>query len=56
MAFKELGVFGNPLRQTLNFDFYDDDAKLMSHNAIVSVGKLERLNTDGDLAKRQRSG
>jgi hypothetical protein len=54
MAFKELGVFGNPFRQTLNFDFYDDDAKLMSHNAIVSVGKLERLNTDGDLAKRQR--
>src|ERR1700733_2300596 len=40
MAFKELGVFGNPFRQTLNFDFYDDDAKLMSHNAIVSVGKL----------------
>jgi len=54
LAFKELGVFGNPFRQTLSFDFYDDDAKLMSHNAIVSVGTLERLNTDGDLNKRQR--
>jgi hypothetical protein len=54
MAFKELGVFGNPLRQTLSFDFYDDDDKLMSHNAIVSVGKPEQLKTDGDLAKRQR--
>jgi len=54
LAFKELGVFGNPFRQTLSFDFYDDDAKLMSHNAITSVGTLERLNTDGDLDKRQR--
>jgi hypothetical protein len=54
MAFKELGVFGNPFRQALSFDFYDDDAKLMSHNAIVSVGKPEGLHIDGDLVKRQR--
>jgi hypothetical protein len=54
MAFYELGVFGNPFRQALTLDFYDDDAVLMSHNAIVSVGKLERLKTDGDVNKRQR--
>jgi hypothetical protein len=54
MAFKELGVLGAPYRQSLSFDFYDDDAKLMSHNAIVSEGKLAGVKTDGDLDRRQR--
>ena len=54
MAFKELGLFGNPHRQSLSFDFYDDDAKLLSHNAIASAASLERLAIKGDLNKRQR--
>ena len=54
MAFEEMGLFGSPLRQTMNFDFYTDDDKLASHNAIVSQGDLARNHTDGDLASRQR--
>jgi hypothetical protein len=54
MAFKDLGLFGNPYRQALSFDFYDDNAKLMSHNAIVAAGALAHLKTDGDLGSRQR--
>ena len=54
MAFEEMGLFGSPLRQTMNFDFYTDDDKLASHNAIVSQGGLARNHTDGDLPSRQR--
>jgi hypothetical protein len=54
MAFEEMGMFGQPLRQGMNFDFYTDDDKLASHNAIVSQGVLARLHTDGDLPARQR--
>jgi outer membrane protein OmpA-like peptidoglycan-associated protein len=54
MAFKGLGLFGAPLRQALSFDFYDDDAKLLSHNAITSTADIERLAIKGDLDKQQR--
>jgi hypothetical protein len=54
MAFAEMGVFGNPLRQTMNFDFYTDDNKLASHNTVVSQGNLARNHTDGDFTDRQR--
>jgi outer membrane protein OmpA-like peptidoglycan-associated protein len=46
--------FGNPFRQVLNFDFYDEHAKLVSHNAIVSEGSLERTNMVADFGHRQR--
>jgi hypothetical protein len=54
MAFEEMGLFGSPLRQTMNFDFYTDDDKLASHNTIVSQGDLAHNHTDGDLTSRQR--
>lgn len=54
LAFKDLGLYGNPLRQGLNFDFYDDNNKLMAHNAIVAAGPVERMATHGDLTDRQR--
>jgi hypothetical protein len=54
MAFEEMGLFGAPLRQTMNFDLYNDDNSLASHNAIVSQGALARNHTDGDLPARQR--
>jgi hypothetical protein len=54
MAFEEMGLFGSPLRQTMNFDLYTDDDKLASHNTIVSQGALARNHTDGDFASRQR--
>jgi hypothetical protein len=54
LGFRDLGLFGNPLRQTLAIDFYDDDAKLTSHNSIAAQGQLECITTDGDFDKRQR--
>jgi hypothetical protein len=54
LGFRDLGVFGNPLRQALAIDFYDDDGKLTSHNSIVAQGALECIATGGDFDKRQR--
>ena len=54
MAFEEMGLFGAPLRQTMNFDLYNDDNSLASHNTVVSQGALARNHTDGDLPARQR--
>jgi hypothetical protein len=54
MAFEEMGIFGSPLRQTMNFDLYNDDNSLASHNTVVSQGALARNHTDGDLPARQR--
>jgi outer membrane protein OmpA-like peptidoglycan-associated protein len=53
-AFKEMGVFGNPLRQSLNFDLFNPGDKLISHNAVVSLDKLEHLLQPGDLDARIR--
>jgi outer membrane protein OmpA-like peptidoglycan-associated protein len=49
MAFKEMGLFGNPIRQGLTFDFKNEKGEMVSHNAIVSQGTLERSSTTGDL-------
>ncbi|HJS87982.1 MAG TPA: hypothetical protein VJ779_21220 [Acetobacteraceae bacterium] len=54
MAFKEMGVFGNPFRQALTFDFLNEAGRLLSHNAIVSEGRLEAGETGGNLAARQK--
>jgi hypothetical protein len=54
MAFKDLGLWGKPLRQSLSFDFYNDQSELLAHNAIVSAATLQRIATVGDLDKRQK--
>jgi hypothetical protein len=54
MAFEEMGLFGSPFRQGMNFDFYTDDNNLASHNTIVSQGALVRIHTAGDFASRER--
>ena len=54
MAFEEMGLFGAPLRQTMNFDLYNDNDTLASHNTVVSQGALARNHTDGDIPLRQR--
>jgi outer membrane protein OmpA-like peptidoglycan-associated protein len=53
-AFKEMGVFGNPLRQSLSFDLYDESNKLIAHDAIVSLDKMETLSRPGDLGTRHQ--
>ena len=53
-AFREMGVFGNPFRQALSFDLYDDSNKLITHDAIISVDKMEKLSRADDLAVRRK--
>jgi outer membrane protein OmpA-like peptidoglycan-associated protein len=48
-AFKSLGIFGNPLKESLSFDVYEG-GKFLSHSIIVSTDKLERIAPNGDLA------
>jgi outer membrane protein OmpA-like peptidoglycan-associated protein len=54
MAFKEMGVMGAPLRQALNFDFYDDNNQLVSHNAVVSLSDLARADAAATFLTHQR--
>jgi outer membrane protein OmpA-like peptidoglycan-associated protein len=54
MAFKEMGVLGNPFQQALTFDFYGEDGKLISHNAVVSKANLARVTNSGDLGSRHK--
>jgi|SRR6516162_6083975 hypothetical protein len=54
LAFKEMGMWGAPLRQALNFDFFDESGKLLSHNAVVSAANLEQITTKGDFDSRRK--
>jgi outer membrane protein OmpA-like peptidoglycan-associated protein len=54
-AFHEMGVFGNPYKQVLNFDIIDQDAnQVLSHDPIESIGNLARFTRPGDLTKPYR--
>lgn len=53
-AFKSMGVLGSPMREALSFDLYDENNKLIAHDAIVSVDKLEKLSRPGDLGSRHK--
>jgi outer membrane protein OmpA-like peptidoglycan-associated protein len=46
-AFHEMGVFGNPFRQVLYFDVIDESRKVLTHDGIQSMGKLERFTHSG---------
>ncbi|QPF83618.1 hypothetical protein IC762_28550 [Bradyrhizobium genosp. L] len=55
LAFKEMGVFGNPLPQHLNFDFWNSDGVRLSHLEVLSKGGgFGRSHTDADLPTQQR--
>ncbi|SEE16243.1 hypothetical protein [Bradyrhizobium erythrophlei] len=54
LAFKEMGVFGRPLPQHLNFDFWNADGVRLSHIEVLSQGSVARRHTDADLPARQR--
>jgi outer membrane protein OmpA-like peptidoglycan-associated protein len=47
-GFKSLGIFGNPLKESLSFDLYEN-GKFLSHSVIVSTDKIERIAPSGDL-------
>ena len=48
-GFKSLGIFGNPLKESLSFDVYET-GNFLSHSVIVSTDKIERIAPAGDLA------
>ena len=52
MAFKDMGVFGNPLRQVMHFNIYSADGKLLSPYSVESVDKLEHLSVPGKIPAR----
>ena len=52
MAFKDFGLFGNPLRQVMHFNIYTADGKLVSPLTIQSVDKLEHLSVPGTIPVR----
>jgi outer membrane protein OmpA-like peptidoglycan-associated protein len=53
-AFKEMGVFGNPMRQSLSFDVFDEKNNLITHDAIVSTQGLAKISRPGDLGSRHK--
>jgi hypothetical protein len=53
-ASQQMRVFGNPLRQALSFDLYAEDNKLLTHDAIISVDKMEKFTRPGDLGSRHK--
>jgi outer membrane protein OmpA-like peptidoglycan-associated protein len=54
-AFHEMGLFGNPYKQVLNFDIIDQDGnQVLSHDAIESIGNLAKFTRPGDLTKPYR--
>jgi len=52
MAFKDMGVFGNPLHQAMHFNIYSVDGKLLSPYTVESVDKLEHLSVPGKIPAR----
>jgi hypothetical protein len=54
MAFKDMGVFGNPLRQVMHFNIYSVDGKLLSPYTVESVDKLEHLSEPGTIPVRTK--
>ncbi|GKQ52597.1 hypothetical protein BRSPCE3_34520 [Bradyrhizobium sp. Ce-3] len=54
LAFKEMGVFGRPLPQHLNFDFWNADGVRLSHIEVLSQGGIAHRHTDADLPARQK--
>lgn len=54
-AFHEMGVFGNPLRQSLSFDLSDEKGKVYDHESVTSQGNLAEVKNYGTFATRQRA-
>jgi outer membrane protein OmpA-like peptidoglycan-associated protein len=54
-AFHEMGLFGNPYKQVLNFDILDQDGnQVLSHDSIESIGNLAKFTRPGNLTKPYR--
>jgi len=54
MAFKDFGLFGNPLRQVMHFNIYTADGTLLTPLTVESVDKLEHLSVPGKIPTRTK--
>lgn len=54
MAFHEMGLFGNPLRQTLTFALSDETGKAFFTQPVVSQGNLGEVSNHGTFNKHTR--
>ncbi len=52
LAYKSLGIFGNPLRENMHFNLYTADGKLLNEWTLQSVDKLVRNAFPGDIPAR----
>jgi outer membrane protein OmpA-like peptidoglycan-associated protein len=52
MAFHEMGIFGNPFRQTLTFTLSNEQGKSLGSNAVVSQGNTATVTNYGTFDKR----
>jgi len=53
-AFKEMGVLGNPMRQSLSFDLFDEQSTLITHDAVVSTESIAKISRPGELGSRHK--
>jgi hypothetical protein len=53
-TYKSMGMFGNPLHETLNFDALNAEGKNVGHNAVQSFDKVERMETGGKYDDRRK--
>ena len=54
MAFHEMGLFGNPLRQTLTFTLSDESGKAFFTQPVVSQGNLAEISNHGTFKSHTR--
>jgi len=54
MAFHEMGLFGNPLRQTLTFALSDETGKAFFTQPVVSQGNLAEISNHGTFKTHTR--
>jgi outer membrane protein OmpA-like peptidoglycan-associated protein len=54
MAFHEMGLFGNPLRQSLTFALSDETGKVFFTQPVVSQGNLGEVSNHGTFNKHMK--
>jgi len=54
MAFHEMGLFGNPFRQTLTFSLTNDKGKVFFSQPVISQGALASILNHGTFDTRQK--
>ena len=54
LAFQQMGLFGRPMPQHINFDFWSAEGTHLSHIEVLSEDGIAHRHTDADLQTQQR--